>query len=111
MVDPKLLEVIHLFLDSVSVVLWLMLADIEEPNYEHMLRRSWSSDKSLEKMITEIGNYLINVPKARVEPLQIWMYQALCKLCIAMRNFAINWVQKFFKNCKKKKKGATHSLF
>ena len=55
---------------AVSVVLWLMLADVEEPNYEHMLRLSWSSDKSLEKIaeITEIGNYLINVPKARVEP-------------------------------------------
>lgn len=92
MEEPKLLEAIHLLLDSVSAVLWLMLADVEEPNYEHMLRLSWSSDKSLEKIaeITEIGNYLINVPKARVEPLQIWMYKALCKLCIAMRNFAIS---------------------
>lgn len=76
MVDPKLLEVIHLFLDSISVVLWLTLADTEGPNYEHMLRLSGSSDTRLEKIVekTGTGRYLINVPEARVSPFQTWLH-------------------------------------
>lgn len=38
-----------MFLDSISVALWLMWADVEEPNYDHMLRFSWSRDMRIGK--------------------------------------------------------------
>lgn len=38
-----------MFLDSISAALWLMWADVEEPNYDHMLRFSWSRDMRIGK--------------------------------------------------------------
>lgn len=49
-----------MFLDSVSAALWLMWADVEEPNYDHMLRFSWSRDMRIGKNSAYNRNKIVN---------------------------------------------------
>lgn len=67
--EPK--GYLRLFICFLILFLVLMWADVEETNYDHMFRLSWSSDVRIGKTVETAGieYHLINVLKSMVEPL------------------------------------------